>query len=143
VQLRVSNRHCRGTQISPGDDTPEDAADGLLQAELAGNWTQACSYFAPSAQSACTQDASQLPTFTGSGTVDGDMISGDEALVEVTGSLCANGSCETNTDPQAGMPTSQGTFAQAYDQVANNSNSTLSPVPCLEEDGLWYVNYTP
>jgi hypothetical protein len=129
--------------ISPGDDTPEDAVDGLLQAELAGNWTQACSYLVPTSQSACNQDASQLPTFTGSAAVVGSVVSGDEALVEVTGSLCANGSCETNSDPQTGMPTSQGTFAQAYDQVSNNSNSTLSPVPCIEENGLWYVNDTP
>ena len=128
--------------ITPGNDTPEDAVDGLMQAELAGDWTQACSYVVPSAQSACSQQASQLPAFTGNGTVVGGVISGHEALVEVTGSICGAGAgCTSNSDPSTGMPNSQETFAQAYSQALSNSNSSFSPVPCIEENGAWYVNY--
>ena len=130
------------TVITPGNDTPENAVDGLSQAELAGNWTQACSYLAPSSQSACEQDASQLPVFTGSVTVVGDVISGEEALVEVTGSMCASGSCTSNSDPSAGMPGSGESFTEAYDQAVNNSTNSFSPVPCIEENGEWYINYS-
>ena len=130
--------------IAPGHDTPQDAVDGLIQGELAGDWTQACSYSPPEAQAACNQQAPQLSAFTGNATVDGAMISGSEALVEVTGSMCGNGAgCSSNSDPAAGMPDSQATFQQVYDQLLNsNSSSTFSPVPCIEENGMWYVNYT-
>lgn len=129
--------------ITPGNDTPEDAVDGLLQAELAGNWTQACSYVVPSAQSACSQQAPQLPAFSGNGTVVGSVISGGEALVEVTGSICGAGAgCTSNNDPSTGMPNSQEAFDQAYSQALSNSNSSFSPVPCIEENGAWYVNFS-
>jgi hypothetical protein len=38
------------------------------------------------------------------------------------------------------MPQSQDAFAQVYEQVLSNSSSSLSPVPCIEVNGLWYVN---
>lgn len=128
--------------ITPGNDTPEDATEGLIQAELAGNWAQACSYVVPSSQPACEQDASQLPAFTGNATVDGDVVSGSEALVEVTGSMCAEGNCTSNSDPSTGMPDSQESFAQAYDQALSSGNSAFSPVPCIEENGEWYIDHS-
>jgi hypothetical protein len=131
--------------IAPGYDTPEDAVDGLIQAELADNSPQICSYLVPSSQPACDQQAQQqqLPSFTGNITVDNDIISGSEALVSATGSICANGGgCTGNSDPSLGMPDSQETFAQAYDQALSNSGS-FSPVPCIEENGMWYVNAAP
>jgi hypothetical protein len=128
----------RAPVIAPGHDTPEDAVDGLIQAELAGNSSQICSYLVPSSQSACNQQA--LPAFTGNIVVDDDIISGSEALVSATGSICVNGGgCNSNSDPSLGMPTGQDSFAQAYDQALNNSGS-FSPVPCIEENGMWYVN---
>jgi hypothetical protein len=131
--------------IAPGYDTPEDAVDGLIQAELADNSSQICSYLVPSSQPACDQQAQQqqLPAFTGNITVDNDVISGSEALVSATGSICANGGgCTGNSDPSLGMPGGQETFAQAYDQALNNSGC-FSPVPCIEENGMWYVNAAP
>jgi hypothetical protein len=130
--------------VAPGYDTPEDAVDGLLQAELADNAPDLCSYLLPSAQSVCDQDeqASPLPAFTGSATVDGGIISGSEALVAVTGSICSgDGGCTSNSDPSVGMPNGQKTFAQAYGQALNNSGG-LSAVPCIEENRMWYVNTT-
>jgi len=128
--------------VAPGDNTPEDAVDGLLQAELAGNGSELCSYLLPSSQSVCDQDeqASPLPAFTGSAMVDGDVISGSEALVAVTGSICSSGGgCTSNSDSTVGMPNDQETFSQAYDQALNSSGS-FSAVPCIEENGMWYVN---
>jgi hypothetical protein len=131
--------------IAPGHDTPEDAVDGLIQAELADNSSQICSYLVPSSQSACNQQAQQqqLPALAGNIIVADDIISGSEALVSATGSICANGGgCTGNGDPSLGMPDGQGTFVQAYEQALNNSGS-FSPVPCIEENGMWYVNAAP
>jgi hypothetical protein len=130
-----------GSAVAPGHDTPEDAVDGLIQAEMSGNWPQACSYLLPSSQSACNQQAPQLSAFTGNATVDGGVVSDSEALVAVTGSICGSTSgCASNSDPSAGMPNGQETFTQAYDQAMNNNNGSLSPVPCMQQNGMWYVN---
>jgi hypothetical protein len=122
--------------------TPEEAENGLIKGELAHNWAQACSYIVPSTQPICNQAAQNgaLPIFTGQATVAGDAISGSEALVAVTGSMCGTTTgCASNSDPSAGMPSSKVTFAQAYEQALNKSNS-LSPVACIEENGRWYIN---
>jgi hypothetical protein len=59
----------------------------------------------------------------------------------VTGSMCSSVTgCASNSVPSTGMPNSQVTFTQAYNQVLNNGNSSLSPVPCIEENGMWYIN---
>jgi hypothetical protein len=132
----------QSTVIAPGHDTPKDAVDGLIQAELAGNSSQLCSYLVPSSQSVCSQQAQQqpLPAFTGNATVNDDIISGPEALVSTTGSICVNGGgCTSNSDPALGMPGGQEAFAEAYGQAVDNSGQ-FSPVPCIEENGLWYVN---
>jgi hypothetical protein len=130
--------------IAPGYSTPQDAVDGLLQAELADNGSALCSYLVPGAQSVCDQDqqSSPLPAVTGSATVAGAVKSGSEALVGVIGSICSDdGGCNSNNDPSVGMPNSQETFAQAYDQALNNSGG-FSAVPCIEENGKWYVDTT-
>lgn len=135
-------------QVTPGHDTPQNVVDGLIQAELAGDWQTACSYYVPSVQATCTQQAAQaqLSAFTGSATVSGAQISGSEALVEVTGSMCGNSTgCNSNSDPSTGMPNGQATFQQVYDQVRSSStnSSSLSPVPCIEQNGEWYVDAGP
>jgi len=130
--------------IAPGYGTPEDAVAGLIQGELADDSSELCSYLLPSSQSACNQDAQQqpLPAFTGNPTIAGGKISGSEALVAVTGSICEDGGeCTGNSDPSVGMPNYDETFAQAYEQALNNTGG-FSPVPCIEENGNWYVNAT-
>lgn len=97
----------------------------------------------PSTQPTCNQAAQkgELPTFTGTATVGGETISGPEALVAVTGSMCSTTiGCASNSDPSTGMPNSQVTFIQAYDQALNNNSSIFSPVPCIEDNGMWYIN---
>jgi hypothetical protein len=130
--------------VAPGYDTPQDAVDGLLQAELADNGSALCSYLVPSSQSVCDQDqqSSPLPAFTGSAAVAGAVKSGSEALVAVTGTICSgDGGCNSNSDPSVGMPNGQESFTQAYSQALNNSGG-FSAVPCIEENGKWYVNTT-
>jgi hypothetical protein len=128
--------------IAPGHATPEDAVTGLIQAELADNDSLVCSYLVPSSQATCNEQAQQqpLPPFTGSPAVAGGIISGSEALVSVTGTICASGgTCAGNSDPGQGMPDVGETFAQAYDQALSSSGS-FSPIPCIEENGMWYAN---
>lgn len=130
--------------IAPGHATPEDAVAGLIQAELADNSSLVCSYLVPSSQPTCDQQAQQqpLPAFTGNPTVAGGIISASEALVSVTGSICVSGgACAGNNDPGLGMPDVGETFAQAYGQALSSSGS-FSPVPCIEENGMWYANTT-
>jgi hypothetical protein len=143
----TSSPAMQGT-VEASHDTPQDAVAGLLHAELSGNFPLACSYIDPSSQSTCLTEYSQaqsVPTFTGSGTVVGAVISGDKALVEITGNVCTTGNgCQGNSDPSEGMPTGSTTFAQAYNNVFNlpaNANSTMSPVPCELINKSWYVNY--
>ena len=67
--------------------------------------------------------------------------SGSEALVAVTGTMCSKTTgCVTNSVPSTGMPGAQLSFSQAYGQVLSGTTNSLSPVPCIEENGLWYIN---
>ena len=126
--------------VAPGHDTPQDAADGLIQAELAGNLQLACSYFVPAQQASCRGLHMSLPT--GHVSVDGAITSGDLALVEITGHVCTSGNgCQTSTDPSLGLPTGSETFKQAYDKALNSGE--FSPVPCKKVNGKWYVNSEP
>jgi hypothetical protein len=123
--------------VAPGHDTPQDAADGLIQAELAGNQQQACDYFVPSQQANCRGQQPSLPK--GHASVVGAVTSGDLALVEVTGRVCVStNACENSTDPTVGLPKGSVTFQQAYSKAL--SSVTFSPVPCKKVNGQWYVN---
>jgi hypothetical protein len=125
--------------VAPGHGTPEDAADGLLQAELAGNLRLACSYAVPSQQANCRGLQISLPK--GRVSVVGALTSGDRALVEITGHICMAGNgCQTSTDPFLGMPKGSQTFSQAYDKAFTSGE--FSPVPCLKVNGKWYVNFS-
>ncbi len=143
AQPSRSGATAQAAVIAPGHDTPEDAVDGLLRAELAHNWPQACSYLVPRAQAVCNQQSSHLPAITGRATVDGGTISGSEALVAVTGRICTSGNaCTSGSDPSAGMPNGQETFTHAYEQALSNNSGGFSPVPCIKQNGVWYVNAT-
>lgn len=127
--------------VVPGHQTPQDAVDGLVQSELAGNLSQACGYVAPATQATCNSAASSgsaPPAVTGHADILGAVISGTEALVEVTGSVCTSGTCSSSSDPTLGMPHGSETFAQAYSKAQHGGG--FSPVPCIEVNGSWYVN---
>lgn len=126
--------------IVPGHSTPADAVEGVIQAELSGNLPQACSYIVPAKRTVCLNSLNgQTTAPTGQVSVAGVVTSGNEALVEVTGHDCVNGTqCQTNTDPKVGMPNGSVTFAQAYNKAV--TTGSFSPVPCIEINGKWYVN---
>ena len=124
-----------------GFATPQQVVTGFVQAELAGQWSKLCSYFPPAKRSGCSGAAGGMSGKpTGKLTVDGAVVSGQRALVKVTGHVCLSGKsdCQSNSDPEAGMPGGSETFTQAYDKaVAGNA---FSPLPCIKVKGRWYVN---
>jgi hypothetical protein len=132
--------------VTPGNGSPGDAVDGFYQSELAGDWTAVCSYVKPSAQALCLAGTSGQAAATGNATVGTTVTSGNEALVSVTGSICAPSSpCVSNSDASLGMPSSPSQFPADYQTaVANSTSSTttvISPMPCSQIDGKWYVDF--
>jgi hypothetical protein len=131
--------------VMPGYSTPQDAVDGFYQSELAGNWGGACSYLEPSAQSLCLSGTSGQAAATGGFTVRTAVIQGSEALVSVTGNICAPSTpCAANTNPSLGMPASPSQFQPDYQAAVASSTSsavTISPMPCTQIGGKWYVAF--
>jgi hypothetical protein len=124
-----------------GVGTPQQVVTGFVQTELAGHWSKLCPYFPPGKRSSCSSDAGGLSGKpTGKLTVGRAVISGKRALVRVTGHICLSGKsdCQSNTDPEAGLPTGSETFTQAYDKAV--AGNVFSPVPCIKVNGKWYVN---
>jgi hypothetical protein len=137
-----------GASASPGHSTPEDAVDGYLTAFKAGtsSW---CSYIDPASQGTCEAGLTEGSVgATGKFTIKGEVIQGTEALVIVVGSLCVHENleettinyCSNNSNTDSGMPSGSLSFADAYAAVTNAKSSVLSPVPCVEVNGLWYEN---
>ena len=129
--------------IAPGHATPEEAVAGFVRADFSGNTTVACSYFEPAVQSACK--GAHITAPTGHLSVVGVVTSGNQALVEVTGQVCQSGNgCQTNNDASTGMPNGSLSFTQAYNKVLTGiaNGGGVSPVPCIEVNGKWYV-YEP
>jgi hypothetical protein len=137
-----------GLRASPGHTTPEDAVDGYLAAFMSGgsSW---CSYIDPASQGSCeaglTEGSVQM---TGHFTVRSEVIKGSEALVGVLGSVCVHENleettidyCNNNSNIDSGMPSGSVTFTDAYAAVTSAKSSVLSPIPCVEVNGLWYEN---
>jgi hypothetical protein len=136
------------TLVSPGNESPADAVDGFYQSELAGDWAAVCSYVTPSAQSLCLAGTSGQVAATGNATVGTMVLSadGNEALVSVTGSICAPSTpCVSNSNPSLGMPSSPSQFPADYQTAVANSTSdsstSISPMPCSQVNGKWYVDF--
>ena len=130
--------------MSPGHSNPQDAVDGFYQGELSGDWAAVCSYVDPAAQALCLAGTSGQAAATGHVTIGHSVISNGEALVPVTGSICAPSTpCVSNTDPSLGMPPNPAQFPTAYtNAVANGASSSttvISPMPCNQIGGKWYI----
>jgi hypothetical protein len=85
---------------------------------------------------------------TGKFTIETQVIEGTDALVSVVGSLCVHENieetttdyCSNNSNTNSGMPGGSLSFTDAYAAVTSAKSSVLSPVPCVEVNGLWYEN---
>ncbi|MDQ2847892.1 MAG: S53 family peptidase [Actinomycetota bacterium] len=133
----------RAPSVRAGHDTPQGAVRGFYDGEFTGNWTTACSYVEPSAQAACTSATSGQPAATGTVTIDAVTILTTQALVEVTGNICNPADsppCTANNSPSTGMPTGKTDFPTAYAAAITNATTNMSPIPCLQINGKWYLN---
>jgi hypothetical protein len=129
-------------------NSPTATVNGFIQAALANNGKAVCSYFPPADQAECNAGSSVFHSATGSAQVNSSVTQGTEALVSVTGKICApfiSGSsggsdCASNSNASAGMPGNGVSFDQAFAASQNESNTTLSPVPVEELNGKWYLD---
>ncbi len=137
-----------GAIASPGHSTPEDAVDGYLTAFMAGS-SSWCSYIDPASQGTCEAGLTEgSVSSTGKFTIKSQVIEGTDALVSVVGSLCVHENieetttnyCSNNSNTDSGMPSGSLSFTDAYAAVTSAKSSVLSPVPCVEVNGLWYEN---
>jgi hypothetical protein len=135
-------RSAAAGSAAAGSATPREAVAGFVQTELAGHWKQLCSYLPPGMRSACISGSTSISGKpTGKLTVGSAVVSGQRAMVPVTGHICLPGrsDCLGNTNPEAGLPTGSETFTQAYDKAVA-AGGGFSPVPCIKVNGRWYVN---
>jgi hypothetical protein len=129
---------------STGSSSPTAAASAFYMDLAKSDFSGACGFVVPGEDGACIsnfQGASFAITDPGVGK---DFVDGNQALVVLTSTKACFGtggsssttSCGSNTNPSAGLPTSDADFATA-EQSASNSNFTT--LPCSEVGGAWYV----
>lgn len=129
------------------NSSPKGAVIGLLQGFKDKKAAEVCkyTYAGPSVttQQCITQVAAALKTgsFTGSYKIGNVSVSGDKALVAVTGKFSFLGQTIDNSDPNAGLPSGSTTFTDAYGQ-ANESSDNSPTVPLVKINGKWLVNQT-
>lgn len=129
-------------------NSPTNTVNGFVQAALANNGTAVCTFFPPADQTQCDAGSSIFHSATGSAQVVNQVIQGNEALVAVTGRICApfisgtsgGNDCASNSVPSTGMPGNGVSFDQAFTASQSESNNSLSPVPCEELNGKWYLD---
>ncbi|MGH2717107.1 MAG: hypothetical protein ACRDJU_00815 [Actinomycetota bacterium] len=126
--------------VTPGHGSPAAAYAGYLDAAVQGQVATECTYVLPSQQPSCPQTMNEATiTIDGPpitiGTVD---VVGTQALVVPVGTVCIDGTCLPNTDPNAGIPSSAAGFTDDY----NNATQTeTDPTAGLDEvSGQWYLD---
>jgi len=143
---------CSSGEITPGYGSPRGAVQGYIHAFDTGSLSNGslCKWVAPADQAACRsalqQAGSEITLTVTSNTlaVKSQTISGDRALVSITGQVCAEGEgCKENMDPNSGMPGTTGSFGSAYNFAITRATDSLSPLPCTLIGGSWYISLNP
>jgi hypothetical protein len=130
-----------GGSAAPGHGSPEQVVAAALQAALAGDYSQACTYMVPSGQGECDRQVASTPSLTGSYDIVGQVIEGDKALVFVTGNACNGpGDCFGNSDTSMDDANSPSGFDTYYDYYAPGDTGNFSPLSCIKVGNLWYLN---
>lgn len=126
--------------ITPGHGTPAAAYAGWLDAAATGQVATECSYALPSQQPACpvtmANETVTLPD--GPLTLGATDIVGSQALVVPVGTVCLDGTCLTNTNPNTGIPTTSAGFPAAYQQATQTETDPAAGVD--EVGGQWYLD---
>jgi hypothetical protein len=133
---------------SPGDGSPGGSLLGALTGAEAVDFAKFCSYFPPSEQDNCNSTYSGVPAASlktampthKNVVVTYTAIDGDEALVNVTGTICdpnQTPSCISNSDPAAVFDSGKPFTTLWSESVANSSSYT--PTPMTKVNGKWYI----
>ena len=123
--------------VGGGGNSPTTTMNSFINALLSNNGTQVCALVVPSQQSTCSP--SDFTGITGHAQVASQVIDGDEALVAVTGQVCIQGQCSSNSDASSGMPGNGVTFAEAFAN-ATSSSAGISPAALELVNGTWYID---
>jgi hypothetical protein len=121
--------------VQPGYDTPEDAVDGFYRALLGGTPTQACAY----TTEPCPSFGSDR--ITGNVSIVDAISDGDEALVEVSGTICRSVNCVPLVD-RVIMPAGPTSFGASWTSLTSGIYGWAgSPLPCVRDPGTghWLV----
>jgi len=104
-----------------------------------------CAVVLPSQQAACNSAAlaNAFATVRVSNVaIHRTAISGDRALVSITGKLCLAGRCQAATDPNSGMPSATVSFERAWRIAASPQGGTTAGSPFERINGRWYLVLT-
>lgn len=141
------------SQQGGGTRTPAEAANGFVQgflstpAVLPTAEAPGCNFVVPSQRLQC-QGAVAAVRLSGTGVSIGHTFTdGNRALVVLLArQLCVSAltqtgkSCHSNSNPNAGLPTSPEGFNAAYAGTLSNTKKGITTIPCIEYSGRWYVN---
>ena len=125
-----------GVDVHPGYDSPEDAVDGFYQALFSGTPTRACAY----ATQPCPATISGR--ITGNVSILAAASRGDEALVEVSGTICISGSCLELADLVVMPINTPSSFSSSWASLTSRIYGFAgSPLPCVQDtaSGQWHV----
>lgn len=126
--------------VAPGHGSPAAAYAGFLDAAVAGQIATECTYALPSQQPNCPSVMGGSVTTIPDGpihigTVD---VVGTQALVVPVGTVCQDGNCLPNSDPNAGIPASSAGFPAAYEQATQTETDPAAG--CDLVGGQWYLD---
>ncbi len=131
--------------------SPIKSAQTYLTAIENDNQAQACGVVDPQNQTFCSTMVVGLEkSFSGKVKEDlhaaDDYVDGNQAIVAITGKLCVSikgtQSCFSNSDPKSGLPASNSTFTQAWNNVLSHQNHFIN-VLCVLIGNTWYVYLSP
>jgi hypothetical protein len=130
--------------VTPGTDSPADAAAGFYQAYYAQRYAAACGYVAPAQRPGCAE-------LLGRSTVSYSLVSlalgfivakDAKALVTMTGAICqgAGRARQCATETSSHWVFNDGVlFDELWPLTARQTLNPLVMTPCSQVGGHWYV----
>lgn len=147
--LAVGAAACGGGSGLPagGTGSPGAAASGFVQNIANGNISAACGFVVPDQQNTCRTGFNGAKITMSGAKLGNTYTVGNEALVVLIFSkVCAippgsTSTCTSNSDANAGLPSSNAGFASAMHNAFTSPTET--DVPCAKVNGQWYVELSP
>jgi len=132
-----------------GTGSPSAALSGFIGGLVNSNPATACTFVAPNQQSECNKGFANASLKTSGLGLGNTFTDGSQAIQVVTASSFCLGvgaaptttTCLSNSNKNAGLPSSDAGFAAA---LATTFSSSSSPdTACVDINGAWYVELAP